>query len=47
VDASCSSPQLRQRTGIYQRHQYAKEVREAFELWSQHIEALTNKKAAA
>ena len=32
---------------IYQRHRYAKEVREAFELWSQHIEALTNKKAAA
>jgi integrase len=33
--------------GIYQRHRYAKEVREAFELWSQHIEALTTKKAAA
>jgi len=33
--------------GIYQRHRYAKEVREAFELWSQHIEALTIKKVAA
>jgi integrase len=27
--------------GIYQRHRYAKEVREAFGMWSQHIEALT------
>jgi integrase len=33
--------------GIYQRHRYAKEVREAFELWSQHIDALRNKSAAA
>lgn len=33
--------------GIYQRHRYAKEVREAFELWSRHIEALTAEKAAA
>ena len=33
--------------GIYQRHRYAKEVREAFELWSRHIEVLTNEKAAA
>jgi integrase len=33
--------------GIYQRHRYAKEVREAFELWSQHIATLTDKKAAA
>jgi integrase len=33
--------------GIYQRHRYAKEVREAFEVWSQHIDALTAKKAAA
>jgi hypothetical protein len=33
--------------GIYQRHRYAREVREAFELWSQYIEALTSKKAAA
>jgi integrase len=33
--------------GIYQRHRYAKEVKEAFERWSLHIEALTNKKAAA
>jgi integrase len=33
--------------GIYQRHRYAKEVREAFELWSRHIEALTTNKAAA
>jgi integrase len=33
--------------GIYQRHRYAKEVREAFELWSQHIDALTTKKAVA
>src|SRR5262245_17738931 len=32
--------------GICQRHRYAKEVREAFELWSQHIEA-RNKTAAA
>jgi len=32
---------------IYQRHRYAKEVREAFALWSQHIEALTSEKAAA
>jgi integrase len=27
--------------GIYQRHRYAKEVRDAFEMWSQHIETLT------
>jgi integrase len=33
--------------GIYQRHRYAKEVRDAFELWSQHIETLTTKNAAA
>jgi len=33
--------------GIYQRHRYAKEVREAFELWSQHVEAVTTKNAAA
>jgi integrase len=33
--------------GIYQRHRYAKEVREAFELWSKHIEALITAKAAA
>jgi len=33
--------------GIYQRHRYLKEVREAFELWSQHVEALTTKKAVA
>lgn len=33
--------------GIYQRHRYAKEVRETFELWSKHIEALVNAKAAA
>jgi integrase len=33
--------------GIYQRHRYAKEVREAFDLWSKHIEALTSRKAAA
>jgi integrase len=33
--------------GIYQRHRYAKEVREAFELWSRHIEALTTKEAVA
>ena len=32
---------------IYQRHRYAKEVRDAFELWSQHIAALTTKKVAA
>jgi integrase len=33
--------------GIYQRHRYATEVRAAFESWSQHIEALTTKKAVA
>jgi integrase len=33
--------------GIYQRHRYAKEVRDAFELWSQHIDVLTTKKVAA
>ena len=33
--------------GIYQRHRYVREVREAFESWSQHIEALTTKKAVA
>lgn len=33
--------------GIYQRHRYAKEVQEAFELWSKHIEALITGKAAA
>jgi integrase len=33
--------------GIYQRHRYAKEVREAFELWSKHIEALIIQRAAA
>jgi hypothetical protein len=27
--------------GICQRHRYAKEVRETFELWSQHIECLS------
>jgi hypothetical protein len=31
--------------GIYQRHRYAKEVQEAFELWSRHVEAITIKKA--
>jgi integrase len=33
--------------GIYQRHRYAKEVAEAFEAWSRHIETVTTKKAAA
>jgi hypothetical protein len=33
--------------GIYQRHRYAKEILEAFELWSKHIEALVTAKAAA
>jgi integrase len=33
--------------GIYQRHRYAKEVREAFELWSNHVAALTTKNAVA
>jgi integrase len=33
--------------GIYQRHRYAKEVQEAFELWSKHIEALTSSKTVA
>ena len=28
--------------GIYQRHRYTKEVRDAFELWSKHIEALVS-----
>ena len=32
--------------GIYQRHRYAKEVAEAFGVWSRHIETLTKKKAA-
>jgi integrase len=32
--------------GIYQRHRYEKEVWEAFELWSRHIEVLTTDKAA-
>ncbi len=30
--------------GIYQGHRYAKEVREAFEAWSQYIEVLTSEK---
>jgi integrase len=33
--------------GIYQRHRYAKEVREAFELWSKHMEGLTGERSAA
>ncbi len=33
--------------GIYQRHRYAKEVREAFELWSKHVAALTITNAVA
>ena len=33
--------------GIYQRHRYAKEVRGAFELWSNHIEGLTKPQATA
>ncbi len=33
--------------GIYQRHRYEKEVREAFEFWSKHIETLIARKAAA
>jgi len=33
--------------GIYQRHRYAKEVREAFELWSKHIAALITQEAVA
>jgi hypothetical protein len=33
--------------GIYQRHRYAREVREAFESWSQHIKALTITKDVA
>jgi integrase len=33
--------------GIYQRHRYAVEVREAFELWSRHIAGLTTKQSAA
>jgi integrase len=33
--------------GIYQRHRYANEVRDAFELWSKHLERLTTKKIAA
>lgn len=33
--------------GIYQRHRYEKEVREAFELWSQHISKVLQDRAAA
>jgi len=33
--------------GIYQRHRYANEVCEAFELWSKHVEALITAKAIA
>jgi integrase len=33
--------------GIYQRHRYVREVREAFESWSQHIAALTTRKSVA
>jgi len=33
--------------GIYQRHRYEKEVREAFERWSQHIKILAQDRAAA
>jgi len=33
--------------GIYQRHRYAKEVTEAFGVWSRHIETVTAKKTAA
>ena len=33
--------------GIYQRHRYAKEVREAFELWSRHIEMLITTQVVA
>jgi hypothetical protein len=33
--------------GLYQRHRYAEEVRETFELWSKYIQILTTKKAAA
>jgi hypothetical protein len=33
--------------GIYQRHRYAKEAREAFELWSRHIGELTTTKTDA
>jgi integrase len=33
--------------GIYQRHRYEKEVRDAFEMWSQHVAALIQDRAAA
>ena len=33
--------------GIYQRHRYAKEVAEAFAVWSRHVETLTTEKIAA
>jgi len=33
--------------GIYQRHRYAKEVGEAFELWSRHLAVLTQETTAA
>jgi len=33
--------------GIYQRHRYAKEVAEAFAVWSRHIETLTTQSAVA
>jgi hypothetical protein len=33
--------------GIYQRHRYAKEVAEAFAVWSRHVETLTTQKVSA
>ena len=33
--------------GIYQRHRYAKEVAEAFAVWSRHVETLITEKVAA
>ncbi len=33
--------------GIYQRHRYEKQVRDAFELWSEHVEALVSRRAVA
>jgi hypothetical protein len=54
MDVARSPPALNHRSGtfsgaagIYQRHRYAKEIREAFELWSDRIEVLIKPQAAA
>jgi integrase len=33
--------------GIYQRHRYEREVREAFEIWNTHVESLAAERVAA